>query len=319
MVTSPADLQSGFLVASKPVGARSTDVVHAVRRCLGRRRVGHCGTLDPLAAGVLPLAIGRATRLSEHVLRAPKTYVAAVLFGVQTTTDDLEGDVVAAPRPSPDVAQVVRLLPRFVGVIRQRPPAASAVRVDGRRAYARARAGEDVTPPEREVAVHAITPVARSTVTLAVREDRLLLEGVEAGRPALVLALEVRCGRGTFIRSLARDIGETLGCGATLLALVRTAVGPFTLAEAIDLEALRQASPAELARFVHASDVVLDHLPACVVAASDREDFVHGRDLRAAPGDPGLHRFYDDAGVFLGVAERADGGWQKRRVMLAAA
>ena len=317
-MTSPADPPSGFLVAAKPVGARSTAVVHAARRALGRQRVGHCGTLDPLAAGVLPLAIGRATRLSEHVLQAPKTYLAALLFGVQTTTDDLEGVVMAA-RPSPDVAEVLRLLPRFVGVIRQRPPAASAVRVDGRRAYARARAGEDVTLPEREVTVHAITPVARSTVTLAVRENRVLLEGVEAGRPALVLALEVRCGRGTFIRSLARDIGESLGCGATLLALVRTAVGPFTLAEAIDLEALRRASPAEIARFVHASDVVLDHLPACVVAASDRDDFVHGRDLRAAPGDPGLHRFYDDAGVFLGVAERADGAWRKRRVMLAAA
>jgi len=301
------------------VGARSTDVVHAARRGLGRRRVGHCGTLDPLAAGVLPLAIGRATRLSEHVLQAPKSYLAALLFGVQTTTDDLEGVAMTAPRPSPDVAEVLRLLPRFVGVIRQRPPAASAVRVDGRRAYARARAGEDVTPPEREVTVHAITPVARSTAMVAVRENRLLLEGVESGRPALVLALEVRCGRGTFIRSLARDIGESLGCGATLLALVRTAVGPFTRAEASDLEALRRASPAELAKTVHASDVVLDHLPACVAAASDRDDFVHGRDLRAAPGDPGLHRFYDDSGVFLGVAERADGAWQKRRVMLAAA
>ncbi len=319
MVTSAADVPSGFLVAAKPVGARSTAVVHAARRCLGGRRVGHCGTLDPLAAGVLPLAIGRATRLSEHVLRAPKTYLAALLFGVQTTTDDLEGDVVASPRPSPDVAEVLRLLPRFVGEIRQRPPAASAVRVDGRRAYARARAGEDFRLPEREVAVHAITPVAQASVTLAVHEDRLLLEGVEIGQPALVMALEVRCGRGTFIRSLARDIGEALGCGATLLALVRTAVGPFTLADAMGLEALRRASPAELAKYVHASDVALDHLPSCVVAATDRDDFVHGRYLRPAPGEPGLHRFYDDAGVFLGVAERADGAWQKRRVMLAAA
>ena len=318
-MTSAADVPSGFLAAAKPVGARSTAVVHAARHCLGGRRVGHCGTLDPLAAGVLPLAIGRATRLSEHVLRAPKTYLAALLFGVQTTTDDLEGDVVASPRPSPDVAEVLRVLPRFVGVIRQRPPTASAVRVDGRRAYARARAGEDFRLPEREVVVHAITPVAQASVTLAVREDRLLLEDVEIGQPALVLALEVRCGRGTFIRSLARDIGEALGCGATLLALVRTAVGPFTLADAMGLEALRRASPAELAKYVHAADVALDHLPACVVAATDRDDFVHGRDLRPAPGEPGLHRFYDDTGVFLGVAEGADGAWLKRRVMLAAA
>ena len=273
----------------------------------------------PLAAGVLPLAIGRATRLSEHVLRAPKTYLAAVLFGVQTATDDLEGAIIAGPRTSPKASAVLRLLPRFVGAIRQRPPAASAVRVDGQRAYARARAGEDFAPPEREVAVHAITPVAQGTVTLAVHDGRLRLERVASSQPALVLALEVQCGRGTFIRSLARDIGEALGCGATLLALVRTAVGPFTLADAMSLEDLRRASPAELATHVHASDVALDRLPACVVAATDRDDFVHGRDLHMAPGEPGVHRFYDDDGVFLGIAERADGGWRKRRVMLAAA
>ncbi len=291
----------------------------AARRCFGQRRVGHCGTLDPLAAGVLPLAIGNATRLSEHVLGAPKTYIAAVLFGVQTTTDDLEGSVMGTVRPSPDAAEVLRLLPQFVGALRQRPPATSAVRVDGRRAYARARAGEDFMLPEREVDVHAVTPLARAEVTLAVREDRLVLNDPGTGPAALAIALEVRCGRGTFIRSLARDMGVALGCGATLLALVRTAVGPFTLADAIGLEALRHASPAELAEDVHAPDVVLGEVPACVVADKDRDDFVHGRRLCFDSEQPGLHRFYDDAGAFLGVAERAGGAWQKLRVMLAAA
>ena len=318
-MSSTSDALSGFIVAAKPVGAQSTDMVRAARRSLGERRVGHCGTLDPLAAGVLPLAIGRATRLSEHVLRAPKTYIAAVLFGVQTTTDDLEGAVIDGPHPAPDAADVLGLLPRFVGELRQRPPATSAVRVDGRRGYARVRAGEDFVLPEREVVVHAITPVAQAAVVIEVRGDRLVLDGAGTGQAALVIALEVRCGRGTYIRSLARDIGAALGCGATLLALVRTAVGPFALAGAIGLEALRQALPADLADILYAPDVALSDLPACIVAAKDRGDFVHGRHLGVESEQSGDHRFYDAAGVFLGVAQRTGGNWGKRRVMLAAA
>lgn len=318
-MSSPVDVPSGFLVTAKPIGARSTALVQAARGCLGRRKVGHCGTLDPLAAGVLPLAIGHATRLSEYVLRAPKTYIAAVLFGVQTTTDDLEGAVMRPLQPSPNPAEVLEVLPSFVGTLRQRPPAASAVRVDGRRAYARARAGEDFTLPEREVEVHAITAVAQATVTTAVCGDRLLLDGDGPGRPALVIGLEVRCGRGTFIRSLARDIGDALGCGASLLALVRTAVGPFSLADAIGLADLRRASPAEVAELVQAPDVVLDELPACLVAADERDDFVNRRRLGSRSEQSGLHRFYDADGAFLGVAEHDGGEWRKLRVMAAAA
>lgn len=318
-MSSPVDVPSGFLVTAKPIGARSTALVQAARGCLGRRKVGHCGTLDPLAAGVLPLAIGHATRLSEHVLRAPKTYIAAVLFGVQTTTDDLEGAVMGSLRSSPGPAEVLGVLPKFVGTLRQRPPATSAVQVEGRRAYARARAGEAFTLPEREVEVYAITALAQAIVTLAVCDDRLLLDGDGPGQPALVVALEVRCGRGTFIRSLARDIGETLGCGATLLALARTAVGPFSLADAIGLAALRRASPGEVAELVHAPDVVLDDVPACLVATDDRDDFVNGRRLRFRTAPSGLHRFYDADGAFLGVAEHAGGEWRKLRVMQAAA
>lgn len=306
-------------MTAKPIGSRSTALVQAARGCVGRRKVGHCGTLDPLAGGVLPLAIGHATRLSEHVLRAPKTYIAAVLLGVQTTTDDLEGAVMGPLQSSPDPAEILDVLPNFVGALRQRPPAASAVQVEGRRAYARARAGEDFTLPEREVEVHAITALAKARVTLAVRDDRLLLDGDGPSQPALVVAVEVRCGRGTFIRSLARDIGETLGCGATLLALLRTAVGPFTLADAIGLAALRRASPPEVAELVHAPDVVLGEVPACLLAAVDRDDFVNGRRFGSRSEQSGLHRFYDADGAFLGVAEHADGEWRKRRVMQAAA
>lgn len=318
-MSSPVDVPSGFLVTAKPIGARSTALVQAARGCLGRQKVGHCGTLDPLAAGVLPLAIGRATRLSEYLLGAPKTYIAAVLFGVQTTTDDLEGAVMRPLQPSPEPAEVLDVLPRFVGTLHQRPPAASAVQVDGRRAYARARAGEEFTLPEREVEVHAITAVAQATVTTAVCGDRLLLDGGGPGQPALVVALDVRCGRGTFIRSLARDIGEALGCGASLLALVRTAVGPFRLADAIGLADLRRASPAEVAELVHAPDAVLDDVPACLVEADERDDFVNGRRLGSRSEQTGLHRFYDADGAFLGVAEHTGGEWRKLRVMVAAA
>ena len=306
----------GFIGVNKPIGARSTDVVGVARRALGVRRVGHCGTLDPLAAGVVPIAVGRATRLSEYVLGATKTYVAAVLFGIRTATDDLEGTVVGSVRPEPEIERVLHVLPHFVGAIRQRPPATSAVRMDGRRAYERVRAGEDVTPAERDVQIYSIDPVATASARIGVRDGNLLVGGTSASTHSLVVAIEVRCGSGTYIRSLARDLGEAVGSGATLLALVRTAVGPFTLMESVGLEELEHAAAGQAAASLYAPDVILEDWPACVISVADRDDFVHGRPLSVEPGGVGLHRFYDSCGEFLGLAESLGKAWGKRRVML---
>ena len=314
MVSDTSGL-SGFVVAAKPVGASSTDLVKAARRAVGNgMRVGHCGTLDPLAAGVLPLAVGRATRLSGHVLRAPKTYLAAVLFGVRTTTDDLEGEILGCPRPSPDISSVLRVLPKFVGTVRQRPPATSAVRANGRRAYARVRAGEKVVLPERDVDVYNIRVVAKAWTRIGATGGQVTLGMSKGVSSALVIALEVTCGRGTYIRSLARDIGSMLQCGATLAGLVRTAVGPFRLSDAIQLDVLRRATATDLTRYMHPPDVVVEDLPARVLMPDDREDFLNGRRIMVAPIPSGLCRFYDVGGMFLGVAVSCGGTWGKRYV-----
>ena len=209
----------GFLVIDKPAGPTSHGCVAAVRRAYGLKRVGHGGTLDPAVTGVLPIALGPATRLLPY-LRGDKLYRAVVQLGVRTSSDDLEGDVLE--RRSPPVLDTFALeeaLAGFRGEILQRPPAVSAVHVGGERAYARARRGEVVELPPRPVTIHSL--------------QLLGWDPAEAR-----LELEVRCSAGTYIRSLARDLGEHLGCGAALARLRRTETLGFDLSTAVDLERL---------------------------------------------------------------------------------
>lgn len=209
----------GFLVIDKPAGPTSHGCVAAVRRAYGLKRVGHGGTLDPAVTGVLPIALGPATRLLPY-LRGDKLYRAVVQLGVRTSSDDLEGDVLE--RRSPPVLDTFALeeaLAGFRGEILQRPPAVSAVHVGGERAYARARRGEVVELPPRPVTIHSL--------------QLLGWDPAEAR-----LELEVRCSAGTYIRSLARDLGEHLGCGAALARLRRTETLGFDLSTAVNLERL---------------------------------------------------------------------------------
>ena len=209
----------GFLVIDKPAGPTSHRCVAAVRRAYGLKRVGHGGTLDPAVTGVLPIALGPATRLLPY-LRGDKLYRAVVQLGVRTSSDDLEGDVLERRSPPVlDLAALEEALAGFRGEILQRPPAVSAVHVGGERAYARARRGEVVELPPRPVTIHSL--------------QLLGWDPAEAR-----LELEVRCSAGTYIRSLARDLGEHLGCGAALARLRRTETLGFDLSTAVDLERL---------------------------------------------------------------------------------
>ena len=209
----------GFLVIDKPAGPTSHGCVAAVRRAYGLKRVGHGGTLDPAVTGVLPIALGPATRLLPY-LRGDKLYRAVVQLGVRTSSDDLEGDVLERRSPPVlDIAALEKALAGFRGEILQRPPAVSAVHVGGERAYARARRGELVELPPRPVTIHSL--------------QLLGWDPAEAR-----LELEVRCSAGTYIRSLARDLGEHLGCGAALAHLRRTETLGFDLSTAVDLERL---------------------------------------------------------------------------------
>lgn len=244
----------GILVVAKPVGPTSHDIVGLIRRLSATRRVGHGGTLDPFASGVLPIFLGKATRLVEYHLGDRKRYRATVCFGASSTTDDLEGELTPSAGPTPSREAVETALRAFRGPIRQRPPDYSAIKVAGRRAYAMARAGQPLELQSREVTVHSIEIVS--------------WDGTDPDRPVAVV--DVECSAGTYVRSLARDLGAAVGNAAYLGALVRTASGHFGLGEAIDVETIRAAAadaPDALDRLLLPVDAGLDELPRLTVDA----------------------------------------------------
>jgi tRNA pseudouridine55 synthase len=223
MTTTRAD--AGLVVVDKPGGMTSHDVVSRVRRLAGTRKVGHAGTLDPMATGVLVLGVNRATRLLGHLMLTEKAYDATIRLGVATTTDDAEGEVTATVATDGlDEPQVRAAAATFVGDLLQVPTAVSAIKVDGKRAYQRVRDGEDVELKARPVTVH-----------------ELVVHDVRPGEVTLDLDVSVRCSSGTYVRAIARDLGAALGVGGHLTALRRTAVGPYALADAHTLDELGMA------------------------------------------------------------------------------
>jgi tRNA pseudouridine55 synthase len=208
----------GWVVVDKPLGLTSTQVVGRVRRVFDARKIGHGGTLDPLATGLLPIAMGEATKTVPYVMGGDKGYRFTLRWGQATTTDDTEGEVIEVSERRPAEAEIRALLPRFQGLIDQVPPNFSAIKIDGRRAYDRARAQEVFKLDARPVTIHRLELAAMEGPDLA--------------------SFEVVCGKGTYMRSLARDLGAALGCHAHVVALHRTAAGPFTEDHAISLESL---------------------------------------------------------------------------------
>jgi tRNA pseudouridine55 synthase len=295
----------GILIADKPAGPTSHDVVALVRRLAATKRVGHGGTLDPFASGVLPVFLGRATRVVEYHLGDRKGYRATVCFGASSTTDDLEGELTRVER-SPSRAAVEAALPAFSGPLAQRPPAYSAIKVAGRRAYAMARAGESVELASREVTIH--------------RLELVDWDGTDEARPIAVV--EVECSAGTYVRALARDLGAAVGSAAYLGALTRTSSGPFTLAGAVSLERAREAAaegPEALAALLLPIDAGLDELaevvvgPAEVIALS-RGQFVRTAIPRVADGAP--IRVRDEAGRLVAIAVVRDGRLAPDKVLV---
>jgi tRNA pseudouridine55 synthase len=285
----------GVLVVDKPSGPTSHDIVDRARRVLRTRRVGHTGTLDPFATGVLPLCLGRATRLARFLSAGEKTYRATLRLGFATTTDDVTGEPLRPlePQRAADVTEgaVLSALSAFVGSFDQVPPTFSAKQVAGRRAYELARRGEAVSRAAVPVTVHALELVAR-----------------EADR----LELEVRCSAGTYVRALARDLGERLGCGAHLTALRRTRSGGFGLEQAVPGDTLVGA-----AQHVVPMARLLTDWPAVRVGVEGRRRVGHGREIAANdvlsdfPGEgEGRVRILDEAGelIALATARGGEGG-----------
>jgi tRNA pseudouridine55 synthase len=283
----------GVLVVAKPAGPTSHDVVALARRLTGTRRIGHGGTLDPFAAGVLPLFLGGATRLVEYHLGDRKGYRATVCFGASSTTDDLDGELTPVAGHNLESAAVSAALATFRGEIRQRPPVFSAIQVGGRRAYALAREGAPQELAERTVTVHDLELVAWNAD--------------DPTRPIAVL--DVACSAGTYVRALARDLGAALGSAAYLGALVRTASGPFRLEDAVSLETLRAAAsdgPGAIKEYLLAVDAGLDWMPAIKLSPGEIADAAMGRYVRPAAGVTSLPagepiRLLDSTGRIVGI------------------
>ena len=278
-----ASTPPGLVVVDKPAGMTSHDVVSRVRRLAGTRKVGHAGTLDPMATGVLLLGVNRATRLLGHLMLTEKAYDAVVRLGVSTTTDDAEGETTAEVPAGGLGDEAIRdVFARFVGDIDQVPSSVSAIKVDGQRAYARVRAGETVELKARPVTVHAIE-VSRIT---------------RAGE-VVDVEVSVRCSSGTYIRALARDVGAALGVGGHLTALRRTAVGPFTSKDARTLEEL-----AEDFAVLPIAEVARRCFPSRDLGDADAASVLVGRKLSLDLGAAGPVAVFDPAGEFLALYEQ---------------
>ena len=293
---------NGFLNVNKPAGRTSSDVVVFVRRRLPKgTAVGHGGTLDPDASGVLPVCVGSATRLFDYIIDKQKTYVACIRLGIETDTQDASGAVVAERPVSAGEAELRAVLPRFTGEIRQVPPMYSALKRDGKRLYKLARKGESVALEPRQCRVDAIEYLG------AAGEDAYLLK--------------IDCGKGVYIRTLCHDIGRALGCGAHMQSLRRTAAGIFRVEDALspeDVDTLARED--RLASALIPLDAPLGHLPAVRVGARSRHAVLNGNPLRAnwldgpAPEVPAVRVYLED--TFAGIGAPQPDGSVRFRAML---
>ncbi len=268
----------GWLIIDKPVGLGSTQVVSAVKRALrtagaAKVKVGHGGTLDPLASGVLPIALGEATKLAGRMLDSDKVYAFTLSFGTETTTLDAEGEVIATSDVRPTATEIDAVLPRFTGPIAQVPPAYSALKVDGQRAYDLARAGAEVVLASRNVTIHSLTR-----------------EGDDAADTSLdQVTLVAHVSKGTYIRSLARDIAQSLGTVGHVTWLHRVKAGPFALQQAITLDNLDAAAKASaLEPLLLPLRAGLDDIPAFPLTPDQAGALRQGRVLDGIAADDGL-------------------------------
>lgn len=277
----------GWLIIDKPAGKTSSQVVSNVKRILDAQKAGHGGTLDPLATGILPIALGEATKTVSYVMDGAKRYRFAIAWGEARDTDDSEGVVTQASAVRPSEADIRAALPNFTGVINQVPPDYSAIKINGNRAYALARAGETVIISSRQV-----------------RIDRIELIDLPDEDHAV---FEVACGKGTYMRSLARDIAQALGAFGHISSLRRLAVGPFDETDAISLESLESlVHSAPPSTYLRAVESALDDIPALLLNASQADHLRHGRSVRVEgpEGRPFLDTgCLDEGGVLCAMAD----------------
>ncbi len=288
----------GIFNINKPTGITSHDVVAIIRKHLKQKRVGHTGTLDPLASGVLPICVGQATRVAEYLSESGKAYKAEFHFGTATDTYDAEGTITAtASTTELTLNRIEETIEQFRGPQMQYPPLYSAIKIEGQPAYKRARAGETIVLDPRPIVIYALEILAWNP-------------------PRLTLAVE--CSKGTYIRSLAHDLGTQIGCYAYLEALIRTRSGPFILADSITLDHFADAVETNTIQdYSFPSDKAIEQYPAITLDAEEAERVKHGNAFSHAPANTsGLVRVYDMNGVFIAIAEWDEErlAWQPRKV-----
>jgi tRNA pseudouridine55 synthase len=287
---------SGVLVVDKPVGLTSHDVVQIIRKGTNIRRAGHTGTLDPRASGVLVILIGPAVRLSEYVSASDKRYQAIIRLGTTTDTYDADGHITSSAPVNITEAQFENTLKQFIGEIEQIPPPYSAVKVKGRKAYEMAREGEEVDLQPRKIQVYN-------------------LELLEWAPPEAVI--DVYCSSGTYVRSLAHDLGKSLGCGAYLVGLRRTKSGRFTLRDAVPLRKLREAFEAgNWYQYLIPAAEALSDWPALELSVDQVEAVRHGHRVPAEPNSSGMARGISEQGELVALLEvdLTTMEWQPRKV-----
>lgn len=276
--------EDGLLVVDKPAGVTSHDVVGAVRRLAATRKVGHAGTLDPMATGVLVIGIGKATRLLTFITGSDKAYQARILLGASTDSDDADGQIVQAPgcELSPELTERVdRELQAMTGAQMQVPTTVSAIKIDGKRAHALHRAGEDVQLAARPV-----------TISKLERTSKIVVETLPDGTPACSFECMVECSSGTYVRAIARDLGNALGCGAHLMALRRTRVGKWTLEDAVTLDALadhvraQDEASAQPIPMLALTDAVVSQFHSIELDEAEAEAMRHGNATKVCPRTP---------------------------------
>jgi tRNA pseudouridine55 synthase len=293
----------GWIVLDKPVGLGSTSAVGAIKRILReagepKTKIGHGGTLDPLASGVLPIALGEATKVAGRMLDATKDYEFTIQFGMETDTLDLEGTAVATSDVRPNLDQIAAVLPRFTGEIEQVPPAYSALKIGGKPSYARARAGATIELPSRNVVIHKLHMISGTSTDLV--NDKVVC--------VLEATFWCEVSKGTYIRSLARDIAHALGTVGHVSYLRRTRTGPFTLDQAVSLDFLEETAKARaLTRTVLPLTAALDDIPALPVTPDQARLLRHGQMLFGFPAKPGLQLATSEGTPVALVEASADG------------
>ena len=285
-------MASGILIVDKPADWTSQDVAAKLRGVFHEKRVGHGGTLDPMATGVLPVFVGRATRAVPFFEHADKEYLAELRLGVVTDTQDSTGRILEEHPVNVTREQLEAVLPRFRGEIEQLPPMYSAVRVNGQRLYALARQGKEIERQPRHITIHSLEI---NTGDVNTGDGSLCCEATQRTVPCV--ALRIHCSKGTYIRTLCHDVGQALGCGGCMSGLVRTRAGAYTLAQAHTMdEILAAKDPAALLLPV---DSLFADRPRCAVAAAAEKKLRNGMPLRARSLKDGEYRVYGETGEFL--------------------